>query len=170
MSVYYTHITEDNQEIAHKAEIAELTLEDLEQLEANYLQRNQKMEELGKLIKSLRAEAKSLEEDERELKARKIVVKENMNKIRDIVLREMVEHGEEKAKFGTVRYSVTDQGACIVIKDAEAVYNYNPEFAKKEVTYKVDRECKKKLEQTLEENGEVAVGTEIEFRKYVTTT
>lgn len=172
MGVYTPHVEDDTQDLIYKAEVEKLTPEDLEFLDSIYidLERAKKMEDLGKTIKTLRAEIKGLEADIKELSARKKIVTENMEEIRDIVLADMEAHGEEKEKFGTVRFRVVDQGACIVVKDPEAVYNYDPEYAKKEAKYVVDKECKAKLLETLLENGEVAQGTEVEFRKYIVTT
>ena len=151
-------------EINEKAEVVILTEDDLNQIKSLKIERKTVQEQLSKLTKNLKGEAKVLADEIRLLTARKRAIEGNATEIRDILLQDMRRNGEDKVKIGTVRMTRVQQEARIKVVDKERVREEAPHLVFEEVSYTVDTDT---LNQMLHDTGEVFDGTEVEHPEHI---
>ena len=151
-------------ELNEKAEVAELTEDDLNQLKALKIERVTIQEQLGKMTKNLKGETQVLANEIRSLQKRKRAIESNNHEIREILLQDMRRNREKTIKAGTVRIIRVTKEARIVVKDKERVALEHPEVVTEEISIVVDTD---KLNEILLATGEFYEGTEVEHPEHI---
>ena len=153
MSLY--SLTGRKGELLRKAEHEELTPEELEELMLIDDNRSSLFELLGKFIRSLKAESKIVNAEKMEFTNRERAIKQNIERVQDLVLADMQINKERSHKAGQFLFSCVDNRRTLNVVDNDVLYESRPDLVN--VEYKPDKTA---INKEFNQTGEIFEGTE----------
>lgn len=153
MSLY--NLTGRKGELLRKAEWETLTPEELEELMLIDGNRTEHFQELGKFIRSLKAEAKMVNTEKQKFVSRERAIKRNIEKVQEDILADMEINDERQHKTSSFVFNRVDNRRTVNVLDAEELHQVRPELVT--VEYKPNQTA---INSEFNDTGEILDGTE----------
>ncbi len=132
-------------------ETGEINQEAIDQLNSLNVKRNDKMENIGCYIKNLAYEISDLENEEKNLKARRQSKEKKIEFLKNLVASSLIANGEKK--FETAKVSLSFRKSVQVVLTDE-INNLDTKYIKENVTRSADKtKIKKDIKDGIEVNG-----------------
>lgn len=141
-----------------KVETGELNEDDQKLLSELNLNRNTKLENYAKVIRSLEADVEAYKKEQTDLKKKQNQAERNIQWLKQEALMDLEKHSQKKIKTGIFTWTKVNLKPRLKVIDESKIPS---EFKE---TYTEERVLKHELQQEFSETGEIIPGTELSVK------